>query len=257
MTVSTAVTITCLLILAFLSSPFVSQMRILVQARRNRLTNWRDRVQYHFCGLGPHAFSFAWCKLRWDSMFDDLPQWLPPAEQVRTILDLGCGIGVAGSWMLERYPDATIFGVDPDANRIKVAANAFAPRGQAAVAGAPDFEVPGMPERFDLMVCLDVIYHITNAQLQLTLDRMHAKLKPGGKLILRTVIPPQGKGSLLWNTDKTYRKVTGDPAHFRSADAIAEMIKKAGFSLAVQQRSSTNPELTWFIGVSATTPAPQ
>ena len=40
-------------------------------------------------------------------------------------IDIGCGYGVPGSWLLHRYPETTIYGIEPEADRVRVAAMAL------------------------------------------------------------------------------------------------------------------------------------
>jgi len=91
------------------------------------------RVQEHYRTLEAYPRMFARYKLRLDPMFTDLPKILAQGmendRQVRTILDIGCGYGVPACWCLEYCPQAAVYGIDPDPERIRVAALATGSRG--------------------------------------------------------------------------------------------------------------------------------
>jgi FkbM family methyltransferase len=44
-----------------------------------------------------------------------------PASEVRGILDLGGNVGLAARWLLMRFPEARVFGVEPDATNVAMA----------------------------------------------------------------------------------------------------------------------------------------
>jgi hypothetical protein len=130
---------------------------------------------------------------------------------------------------------------------VRVAAAAFGGRGEAHVGAAPDFAMPAVPEHFDAVFLLDMIHFISNEALDLTLRRIRGRLTVGGRLIIRSNIPPSGNGSLKWKFAVISRKITGAYARFRSVDQIREAITAAGFNVDRAEMSGANPESFWFI----------
>jgi len=242
-----ALTMTALPIVFFVAQPFVIWARLEFLKSRNRLTRWQDRVQYRFKHSGTFAWMFAWYKIRMDPMFIDLPELLKLAPDPKVAIDLGCGFGVAGNTLLEWCPNLTLYGLDPDAARVTAAGKAFASRGTALVAGAPDFEVAGLPDQVDTVLCLDMIHYLTEAELAITLQRLHNRLQTGGYLFLRSLVPPTGEGSFLWKLQVQKRRSLGGTVNHRTADKLKEMVAAAGFTLEQSRATTGNPELHWFI----------
>jgi SAM-dependent methyltransferase len=199
---------------------------------------------------GMYAWMFAWFKTRLDSMFRELPEFVKAEPTIRTVLDIGCGYGVAGSALLEWIAEATIYGVDPNPRRVHVAAGAFGERGQVKVGAAPDFTMPVCPEYFDAVLMLDMIHFIPDEALALTLERVHARLKTGGRLIVRSNIPPSGVGSLSWRVAVLNRWISRSYACHRQVDQIREAITAAGFEVIRVEMSGGNPESYWFIATA-------
>jgi len=209
---------------------------------------WQEKVELRYQSLHTSVWMFAWIKLRLDPMFRELPGLMREMSNLRTVLDLGCGYGIAGSALLEWHPQLRLFGIDPNPHRVHMASLAFGDRGQAFQGGAPDFEVQSLPGKFDAVFVLDVIHFLSDAQLDLTLRRICGRLEDGGYLILRAPILPNGRGSFLWNLDKFKRKLTGAFACYRTADQISDAIGQTGFTILRSQMSGTpNHELHWFI----------
>jgi SAM-dependent methyltransferase len=223
----------------------------------NAAKDWRERVLLRYQNLCPEAglpilpgtfaWVFAWFKLRLDPMFRELPGFLDAMPELRTALDIGCGYGVAGCALLEWRGEMKIFGIDPDPARVRVARAVFGSRGQAFVGLAPELETPGFPDRFDAAFVLDVIHFIPDSALNLTLLKIRGRMKEGGTLVIRAIIPPSGGGSWPWKFAKVRRAMTGGFACHRPVEKIREMITRAGFEMEKSEISGGNPELVWFI----------
>jgi SAM-dependent methyltransferase len=219
--------------------------------------DWRERVLLRYQKLcsegglpilsGTFAWVFAWFKLRLDPMFRELPGFLDAMPELCSVLDIGCGYGVAGCALLEWRGETKIFGIDPDPARVRVARAVFGSRGQAVVGIAPEIESAGFPDRFDLVFVLDVIHFISDSALDLTLQRIRGRLEEGGHLVIRAIIPPADGGSWAWKFAKIRRAMTGAFACHRPVEKIREMIVRAGFEVEKSDVSGGNPELVWFI----------
>lgn len=218
-----------------------------VKLREEAALNWRQRVLLRYQRLDTYSWMFAYFKTRMDPMFGELPQLLRLAPPMRTILDVGCGFGVAGAALLEWTPDAEIFGVDPRANRVGVASAAWNPRGRAVQGAAPEIPFPKTPDRFDAIFFLDVVHYISDEGLKQTLERFHAKLTPGGYLFMRANIPPAGAGTLYWRIDSLLRKLAGEFARHRSIEELGALLAAVNFELKHDSISGGNPELHWFV----------
>jgi SAM-dependent methyltransferase len=227
-------------------------IRRALRPRRGAALGVRDRVLKCFEKHRMYVFMFAYFKTRADPMFDELPELLAPAGEVRTILDLGCGFGFAGAFLLDQFPAATLYGIDPSANRVVEAARAWGARGQAFQGAAPDFERPALPAKVDLAVFLDVIHFLDDSALELTFQRIRARLNPGQYFVMRVSVPPQGRGSWMWRSYKLHRTIRRLRHYFRPADEVRRFLTSAGFDVQLVGASGEQRhEMYWFISTAA------
>jgi ubiquinone/menaquinone biosynthesis C-methylase UbiE len=105
---------------------------------------------------------------------------LQPGVQV---LDAGCGTGGFLRWVLDANPRASAAGVDVGADAIDLARTRVP---EAELAATPVRALPFSDERFDVVVTKDVLQHVPEEDVQLSLREMHRVLKPGGTLFLHT-----------------------------------------------------------------------
>jgi predicted exporter/SAM-dependent methyltransferase len=206
-----------------------------------------DRILKRYRYREAYPRLFARFKLRLDPMFSELSRIFNPTDPVRTVLDIGCGYGVPASWVLERYPDARVYGIDPNPERIRIAKLATVDRGQIAVGCAP--EIPLLPGQIDLILMLDIIHYLSDDELSLTLQRVADRIKKNGILVIRAVVPPlTGSGSWRWQLEALQTRLSGTSIGFRSVETIASMITRAGFQIDFSGLSGGNRESVWFVG---------
>jgi predicted exporter len=209
------------------------------------------QVRHRYRNMEAYPRMFARFKLMTDPMFKELRDFFSGDEVFRVILDIGSGYGVPANWCLSRFPQAQVFGIDPDGERIRVATQAVGSRGHMAVGAAPD--IPDAPEPADCAFMLDMIHYITDAQLRLVLDRLNAKLKPGGKLVLRAVIQPSTPLPWLWWLETVRLKLAGIAAYHRPPETVETMLREAGFTITRSQSSGSGGDLHWIISDKGTT----
>jgi hypothetical protein len=209
----------------------------------------RDLILKRYRKMEPYPRLFARFKLMLDPMFSDLPRFFDASRGIRTIIDIGMGYGVPACWLLERFQDAMVYGIDPHPERVRVASMAIGGRGVVQCGNAPD--VPTPPEPADAAIILDVIHFLDDDSLKMTLERLHANLQYGGNLVVRAVIPPQKSGSWMWKIQAIKMRMFKSPAYFRSVEKINEMIIHAGFTCEPARPLQSNEESAWFIGKAA------
>jgi len=207
----------------------------------------RERVLLRYQNDSFGALIFAWFKTRQDPMFDEFPELLRPLGEIKKILDLGCGFGFAGSFLMELYPGSEIYAVEPSARRVAAATLALGERGHVYQGAAPDFENPSLPGRFDATLAIDMLHYLDDPSLDLTLARLRARLDDGRYLIIRAPMLPGGFGSLIWNLTRIHRTVWGLFAKYRTVEQLRRHIERAGFDVVRSHISGKNPELHWFI----------
>jgi SAM-dependent methyltransferase len=195
---------------------------------------------------------FVRCKLRFDPLFAELSRLLAGIGETPVLLDIGCGHGVPACWCLEMLPGARVIGIDPDPERVRVAARAVGARGRILEGAAP--ELAGVTGPVDVVLLLDMLHYLDDGQLAATLRQCRKLLIPGGVLLLRFVIRPEGKRSWYWYVEDLRVRSKGERAWYRSGESLRAMAIAAGFTeLAVT--ASANRELFWLAGRVGSGPA--
>jgi predicted SAM-dependent methyltransferase len=94
---------------------------------------------------------------------------------------------------------------------------------------------------------LDMIHLISDDELRLTLQRIHRKMLPEGKLILRTAVPSRKRVPWLrWIEERRLKMLNLRP-HFRSSEEVMALISGAGFRVELTEPTAVDREETWFI----------
>ena len=206
--------------------------------------NLSDQVLERYRNMGAYQRLFARFKLRLDPMFSELPSLLSNSD-VSTIADIGCGYGVPACWILERFPDAMLYGIDPDPKRVRVASRAVGKRGFVAIAGAPG--IPKMPSSVDLATMLDIIHFLNDDQLSLTLKRLSVVLGQKGLLIIRATLPPAYQFPWVWWMENLKNKAAGIPCYYRTFDEIETIVLQAGLDIEISAPSGSKGDMVWLI----------
>jgi 2-polyprenyl-3-methyl-5-hydroxy-6-metoxy-1,4-benzoquinol methylase len=106
------------------------------------------------------------------------------------ILDVGCGKGQTSFWLMRHFPDAQITGIDIDEREVEHCKLIMKQTGEKnGTFKGSSIQEFGMDEKFDLIICMDVIEHIKHWKEALL--KMIDLLSPGGTLIVHT--PHRGK----------------------------------------------------------------
>jgi predicted exporter/SAM-dependent methyltransferase len=198
-------------------------------------------VMRRFRHLGAYPRLFAWFKMRLDPMFARLGDFLPGHG---TILDVGCGHGVAAAWMLAHSRETRVVAIEPDEDRAIVARFVLGERGEVREGAAPaDLPVT----QASLVTCLDVIHHLDDADLHETLRRIRQGLAPGGKLILRATVPTPGRVPFYRWFESKRLALAGRKPHYRARLAISAALEQAGLRLLSVEPTAPGREETWFV----------
>jgi len=234
------------LIGAFVILPPLMEYRLRTrQEKRPRGGRIQDRALWRYKNLEAYPRLFARFKMRLDPMFKELPRLLDSCDGIRHIMDIGCGYGVPSAWLLERFPEAGVTGIDPDDGRVRVAARVVGERGKMTTEGAPNIPVVSRP--VDLAIMLDMIHFLNHDKLKLTFERLYDRIRPGGHLILRAAVPPQGPTSRAWRLENFRYTLNHIRPSFRPAENIRAMLNQAHFQVEQIEPSGTAGELVWFI----------
>ena len=119
------------------------------------------------------------------------------APLTKTIIDIGCGIGIALETMRAYFPDADLYGLDPSEEAIELA-KAKIPNGTFYANFLDEFK---SKKKYDVVLCLGVAEHVEN--LPEFLKSLKTLLKKDG--ILYFEVPH----NLIYSKGpKTYRRLT-------------------------------------------------
>jgi predicted exporter/SAM-dependent methyltransferase len=202
-------------------------------------------IRYRYRNMEAYPRLFARFKLRLDPMFKELDRLLEAGHPMKTIVDIGTGYGVPASWLLNRFPDARVYGIEPSADRVRVASRALGPRGAIQQGAAP--VVPEPPEVADGVFMLDMSHYLTDEDLDLTLETVGRRLKPGGILVMRMVTPPIRRFPWSWWIEDLKARIGGTGCRYRRPEEMVERMGRHGFNVTAVQPSGSSKELVWVV----------
>jgi predicted exporter/predicted O-methyltransferase YrrM len=209
-------------------------------------TNGSASIPARYRNMEPYPRYFAKIKLRTDPMFKEIEEIAPkPEASIRTIVDIGTGYGVPACWLLQRYPNARVFGIEPDPGRVRVANLALGRDGNVELGHAPD--VPNALRVADAAFLLDMCHFLDADDFQLTLTRLHDKLKDGGRVIIRAVLVPNSPSTWAWRVDQLRMKWQGVRTYHRTLTEVVEIVKQNKFEILKTQFSGNQEDMAWVV----------
>lgn len=197
--------------------------------------------RYHNMEAYPRCF--ARFKMMSDPMFKELPRFFGGDVNPSIILDIGTGYGVPACWLLERFPSAKVYGIDPDGERVRVASRAMDKRGSVKQDAAPN--IPNAPGPADMAMMLDMAHYLSDEAFSLTLSRLCRHLKKGGHLLIRVAVPLDGQHSWLWKLEALKSRVSHMDLHDRPIEKISHVIEEVGFKIKENIPSGKRGESVW------------
>jgi SAM-dependent methyltransferase len=150
------------------------------------------------------ARGFVKWKLRLDRIFGIL---LKEDAGSKSIVDLGCGYGVALAIAAFRNPEASLIGCDLDPDRIRIGNCALRPfNAQLFVEDIRTFQFADV----DLIMIIDVLQYLEPQDQRAILNRCCEALNPEGKLIFRVTDRENGVLSVLTTAlDRVIFRIAG------------------------------------------------
>ncbi len=202
-----------------------------------------QRVVLRYRHLEAYPRLFARFKIKIDPMFQELDRYV---QNPRRIIDIGCGYGIPAVWLLEFYPAAQVYGLEPDEKRVRIASAVIAERGKVEAGGAPD--LPSVAGEVDYVIMLDMLHLISNEELQTVLRRIYKKLEAGGTLLIRATVPSGIKVPWKRWIESFRLRRSQTPERFRSEDEITTFLTEAGYDVTVSTSPAAGVEEKWFVG---------
>lgn len=145
---------------------------------------------------------------------------LPP-RVLGTVLEVGCSIGVFTALLAPRY--RRLVAIDFSERALTLARTRLAgmPRVELALASFPE-QAPS--ERFDLIVCSEVLYYLDAAAFARALQWLGGRLADGASVLV-----------VSWRGEGREEPMTGDQAHDRLTEALGRWhaldARRAGYRL--------------------------
>ena len=173
-----------------------------------------------------HQHSFGDAQ-KWAQVFDDPKRdaWQKPHEVIQAlklkpdavIADIGSGTGYFAARFAHMVPQGRVYGVDTEPDMVKYLSERAKREGLknvVAVAGKPGD--PGLPEKADLIIFVDVYHHVDDRERYFR--QLQNSLKPGGRLAI---------------IDFRMDSREGPPKAARIApEQVKSELKRAGYGLA-------------------------
>lgn len=189
------------------------------------MTGYRERIYRNYASqfqAAPAVFDRATAQ-RWGKGYEYyLRGWLPRDKRA-AVADLACGGGQL-LYFLQRRGYEALSGADISPEQVRIARGVCPAVAQSDVL---DY-LAAHPGAFDLITGLDIIEHFHKEEALVFLDRCHAALKPGGRLIVQTPNAGSPMGGGLRYGDFTHE--TGFNAH-----SLTRLLELCGFA-AVEAR---------------------
>lgn len=161
----------------------------------------------------------------------------------KTIIDVGCASGRMANEVSKIFPKAQVSAVDVYKKAIQYGKKSY-PHIKFAIADA--HKLPSKANSFDLVICYEVIEHLTNPEIALT--EMKRVMKPKGRALVA-----MDSGSWLfrivwWVAEKTICRVW-QGAHLNpyKHTELEKVIRKAGFKIIKKYFSHYGMEVSFLL----------
>lgn len=143
--------------------------------------NYRDIIDPAMKATGETSDYFAHLKAQ------KLTEWFPHyIDKNISILDFGCGVGAMTSHIIKYFGQATVYGIDPSQESIRVAQEKLYNVNFRVASG---INVGFSEKMFDLVVAANVFHHIPFQEHILCAQEIFRVLKPGGNFIMMELNP--------------------------------------------------------------------
>jgi hypothetical protein len=145
------------------------------------------------------------------------------------------------------HKDLRMYGLDPDAERVRVTRMVWGDRGRATVGAAPD--LPSEPAALDVALMLDMAHHLSDEELHRTVADLARRMGDQGTLLMRVTVPTDKRFSWeRWLEKIRFRMLGIGAPLFRTPAEITALMEAAGFGVRQVMATAKNREETWFVG---------
>jgi ubiquinone/menaquinone biosynthesis C-methylase UbiE len=162
-------------------------------------------------------------EMRWRGAMLDLLA----ARAGETILDIGCGTGSFAVMLKAASPNATVIGIDPDAEALSIARDK-AQSASVSIEWRQGFARDLEAAAADAVVSSLMFHQVPMAEKRAGLAAMHAALRPGGRLLVADYGKQAGLMRFLFR--QTIQRLDGVEDTQPNADGMLPgLMAEAGF----------------------------
>ena len=204
------------------------------------------RTRRHYRNIEGYPRLFARFKLMLDPMFPRLAGFM---RAPRVILDVGTGFGIPAVWLLELFPGARLYGIEPDRKRARFASMAIGQRGAVTAGLAP--QIPEAPQKADTITMLDMLHYLSDGDLALTLSRLREAAAAECRLVIRATIPAMAQSAWTTRGEQLRLRIFKIPSYYRPVADIEKALLKAGFRVTKIEPSAPGRDEKWIIAETA------
>jgi trans-aconitate methyltransferase len=139
-----------------------------------------DVREYYDQHVSHKIRDFVDANKRVETAWRTVTQWAP--HHVRSVLEIGCGLGSVSWRMASRWPEAQVLGIELSPVAVETATKLFRLPNLRFAIGASDAIPPG--QSFDLVLMMDVYEHVPAADRPELHRLLRRALAPGGRIII-------------------------------------------------------------------------
>ena len=156
------------------------------------------------------------------------------------VLDVGCGRGQLGAFLLELGRAKEVTGIDSDPRKVEVARRAV-PEAKLMVADAAAFALPVA----DTVLLVDLLHYMPREEQDALLNAGVRALAPGGRLLVRELdADPSARSRITRLLEWMARRLgvnRGRATHYRPARELMSLLERAGLACSIQGASDGTP----------------
>ncbi|NNK84288.1 MAG: methyltransferase domain-containing protein, partial [Desulfobacterales bacterium] len=166
-------------------------------------------------------------------------------KSTEKIIDINSGYGLCAVCLLEIYPKAEVYGIEPDDHRARIASAVTGQRVAFKSARLPD--IPQVKNLFDCAVMIDLIQNLNDNDFKLILNKLKNQFSTEGNLLLRAPVPiNQAAFWVVWYNNIWF-KITGKKPCYRSKEQIEEVLLQSGFKIESVEPSGAGRKKCWIL----------
>ncbi len=183
---------------------------------------------------------FARFKIKLDPMFNEIDKILDNPSRV---IDIGCGYGIPAAWILDKYPYAKFFGLDPDPERVRIANKILGESGVVKQGYSP--AIPKTNGDVDTAMMLDMLHYLNDKELYQAFGNICSVLSNKGKLIIRVTLPLKVPAPWYRRIESMQIRMRNGSHYYRPLGEILHALQESGYTDIFHQPSGKDREEIW------------